>query len=140
MALDGWLPARLSHMSKQTGVPTVALAMSSAIAALFALLPFGKLVVIDMLLYATVLALQFTGLIKLRVRSPKTHRPFRIPGGWPAIVFITLSPMACAGVVLVASFGEESGRLNQLWVIAALLLSGSLLYFIRRRDRTQERN
>ncbi len=140
MAVDGWLPKALSRVSSTTGVPPVALISTSLISALFAALPFGKLVVIDILLYTAALALEFLALIALRINKPEMHRPFRIPGGWLGLGLATFFPMACAVAVAATSFSDESVGYRQILIVALLIASGPLLYVIRRMTFRRSEN
>ncbi|MBA3439446.1 MAG: APC family permease [Pyrinomonadaceae bacterium] len=133
MARDGWLPSPLARVSAETGVPTTALIASCVVSALFAALPFGKLVIIDVLLYAAALSLEFAALIWLRLKRPEMKRPFRVPGGWPSITLITLAPMCFAAVVLWASFSDASTDARQAMMVIAVMASGFALYFARKR-------
>ncbi len=132
MARDGWLPAPLARTSRQTGVPLTALAACCAVAALFAALPFGKLVILDILLYSASLSLQFAALIALRRTEPHLHRPFRIPGGRPFLFLLMLVPMALAATVLAASLSGNGADPLQALILCAILASGIVIYFTRR--------
>jgi amino acid transporter len=132
MATDGWLPKALTKTSNKTGVPTTALIVACIISAIFSALPFGKLVVIDILLYSAALLLEFIALIVLRLKQPELHRPFRIPGGLPVLVLLAVAPMICSLTVVVASFSDPSTDWKQAIVVLLALLSGMLLYKIRK--------
>lgn len=132
MALDGWLPAALAAVSKRTLTPVVALVGTCAVASLFAAFSFGKLVVMDVLLYSAALALEFAALLVLRRKQPEMERPFRVPGGWAGASLITVAPMACAGLLLVSTMRDPDTDPRQLLVVAAAIASGVALYFARR--------
>lgn len=133
LARDGWLPAWLGKSSSKTGVPINALFLSCGISALFAALPFGKLVVISILLYSAALSLEFIALLILRRKEPEMPRPFKIPGGWLAVILLTIAPMAFASVVLFATLSDSEADLRQIYIVAAAMLSGVVLYFLRRK-------
>ncbi len=139
MAQDGWLPAAFSKISTRTGVPIVALAASCIVSSLFAALPFGKLVVIDILLYSSALLLEFLALIALRRARPEMERGFRVPGGWFGLIFVTLAPMSCAAVVVAASLYADDAEARQTYIVALLIFSGTLLYLIRRKHANKMR-
>ncbi len=132
MAKDGWLPARLAATNALTAVPTTALVVCCLLAALFAALPFGKLVVIDILFYSAELLLEFAALIVLRYSEPDLPRPFKIRGGMTALVAITVLPMSFAATVIWAILSDAETDLRHLGVVVAGLASGVILYFIRR--------
>lgn len=133
MARDGWLPTKLAKVSVKNGVPVNALFATCAISIVFAALPFGKLVVIDILLYSAALALEFAALLVLRRREPDLPRPFKIPGGWFALILLTIAPMIFAATVLAATLTDADADLRQIYVVAAALLGGVVLYFARRK-------
>ena len=134
LARDGWLPAWLGKSSSATGVPVNALFLTCAISAVFAVLPFGKLVVIDILLYAAALSLEFVALLVLRKKEPHLARPFKIPGGWPFLLILSVVPMLFAVTVLVATVSGEASDYWQIYAVGAAILSGVGLYFLRRRQ------
>jgi len=156
MARDGWLPAVLSRTTARGAAPAATLCVLAAAAAALAVWPFEKLVVIDVLIYSAVLALEFAVLIRLRWKAPRTSRPFKVPGGWPGIAAVTVAPALCAGVLVFATFapgadgaaadsgatapvsscapprGEPETHL-QVGLLLAVVASGLGLYFLRRR-------
>lgn len=132
MACEGWFPAIFTRLSGPASVPLITLGASCLVAAAFTVFPFTKLVVLDILLYAIEVFLEFLALIALRVREPEMDRPFRAPGGWPVLILITASPMALAAAVAVESLRGAHSGLYQLLVIPAMILSGVWLYYRRR--------
>lgn len=132
MALDGWLPEPLARVSKRTGVPTGALLAACGVTAIFSALTFSKLIVIDIVLYSAGLSLEFIALLVLRRRAPDLPRLFRVPGGWPVLILLTLAPMTLAAIVLVASLQDESTDPRQALIICGVIISGVILYFARR--------
>ena len=131
MANDGWLPKFLAK-TNVNGVPTNALIACCAISALFAALPFGKLVVIDILLYSAELFLEFIALMFLRVYEPDLPRPFKIRGGWFVLILITILPMSFVGTVIYATLTDEATDLRHLGIVVLALVSGVILYFLRK--------
>jgi amino acid transporter len=132
MACDGWLPSPLMRISKATGVPINALALACIVSGMVAALPFTKLVVIDILLYSAELFLEFLALMALRIKEPEMQRPFRVPGGWPGLIFVTISPMALALVVAAASMRGARADLYQMVIVPVVIASGIIVYFCRR--------
>ncbi len=139
MARDRWLPAWLARASKRTAVPTNALMASCFVSALFATLSFGKLVILDILLYASALSLEFFALVALRRREPARSRPFRIPGGWPILLLITIAPICFALLVFLASFQGEDADPRQALIVCGVILSGIIIYFTRRHTALNKR-
>ncbi len=135
MAEAGWLPRPLAKLSPRTKTPVVALAVCCTIAAIFSALPFGKLVVIDILLYSAALLLEFVAFLVLRKREPGMNRPFRVPGEWGGAIVISILPAIFASIVLTATFADFESSIWQIYVVAGAILSGVALYFLQKRWR-----
>ncbi len=82
LAADGYLPTGITRLHSRHGTPWVAIVLSAAIYAAFALIDFADLVELDVVIYAASLFLEFAALIALRISHPRMHRPLRVPGGW----------------------------------------------------------
>lgn len=137
LARDGWLPRFLGKASADTAVPRTALLSFAAITALFASLSFGSLAIIQCLLYAGSLTFEFLALLILRFRCPHEHRSFRVPGGWFGVGYVCVMPFAFASLVLFATLRDWRSFPGQLFVVGIVLVSGVVLYFIRRRIALQ---
>lgn len=133
MAEDGWFPRFLSRANAETGVPNASLFICCIIASLFAALPFGKLVVMDIILYSSEILLEFVALIVLRKTQPDALRPFRIPGGMAVLVLITVLPVVFAGAVVWATLADPETDKRHLWVVAIGLASGVVIYSLRQK-------
>ena len=133
MATDGWLPKFFAKTNGKTGVPTNALIACCLLAAFFAALPFGKLVVIDILFYSAELFLEFIALLVLRKTQPDLPRPFKIRGGFPVLILITIAPMSFAATVIYATLSDPETNLKHLGIVATALLAGVVLYFLRKK-------
>ena len=91
LAADGLLPARMGT-TDSSGTPRNAVLVSAVFYSLFVLVPFGRLVIADVLLYSLALFLEFFSLIQLRKTEPSLRGVFRIPLG-PGVA-IALGPIA----------------------------------------------
>lgn len=141
MAVEGWLPSWLAHVAPKTGVPVVALMACGLVSALFALLTFGELVILEILIYGGALLLQYLALLVLRWKKADMPRPFRVPGKQLGLVLVTLAPMFCVVAVVGASVREESNAMQQVLVTLLLIGCGPLLYlFGRHRHRRSAKN
>lgn len=115
------------------GVPILSIGVLSLLYLLSLSLDFKKLVALDVLLYGASLALEFVALIVLRAREPHRQRPFRIPGGMPGLVLLSLVPMcviAFAGASILSG-GEGAGTAVTLSV--GVVVTGLLAYLLSRR-------
>jgi len=99
-----------------------------------AALSFGKLVVIDVLLYSAALSLEFVALIVLRRKAPDLRRPFRVPGGWIGILLVTLAPALCAIALLAVTLTGEQADPKQAIIVAGVIVTGIALYFFQRKN------
>ncbi|HMK11778.1 MAG TPA: APC family permease [Acidimicrobiales bacterium] len=127
MGRDGYLPKVLMRTHRTYGTPWVALVISSAIYSIFILGPFQSLVVVDVMIYAGALALEFVALVVLRIRAPQMDRPYRIPGGWPTLILVCLGP---AVILYVAISGQidDSGLASSVGLALLFMASGPILY------------
>lgn len=93
MADDGFLPAALARTDR-SGTPANAVLVSAACYSVFVLVPFGRLVVADVVLYSLALFLEFGSLIALRKREPQLRGAFRIPAGRGVVIALAALPMS----------------------------------------------
>jgi amino acid transporter len=133
LACDGWLPGFLARVSLGTGVPRMAILCFGIITAIFAALSFGSLAIIQCLLYAGALTLEFLALLVLRIRRPNVHRSFRVPGGWLGLAYVCVSPFAFATLLVFVTLRDWRSYPVQLLVVATVGALGVVLYFIRRK-------
>ena len=140
MGEDGYLPRVLFKTHKKYDTPWVALVVSSAIYSVFILGPFQSLVVVDVIIYAGALLLEFVALVALRIKEPDMPRPYKIPGGWPVIILIVLGPVAIISLavwdqVMCAGFFTTVG-LSVLFLASGPILYPIARYFKKRRGET----
>ena len=134
MAQDGMLPSALARTNSK-GVPWVSVVICAA--AWTACLPLGfdRLIAIDIMVYSLSLLLEFIAIIALRMKEPDLPRPFRIPGGIPVLVVLTLGPMFVLGVALAQNHGEHAGPFSTLAWGALVILLGIIVYPLTGRQR-----
>lgn len=121
MAGDGWLPRGLTRESHRYGTPWVAIVVCAAIYSVFTLGPFQALVVVDVFLYSCALLLEFAALVALRIRMPNLSRPFRIPGGWPAVAAVIVFPVLIVLFAVYQNVQDEGIESMYISFGAALL-------------------
>ena len=134
MAWDGWLPEPFRKASPETAVPRLTIFWLCAIAALFSMLSYGGLAVIQCILYAAALTLEFLALITLRLRQRENAGSFQIPGGWLGMTYVCVAPCAFAALVIYATLRDWRSFIGQLLVVAGIMASGLLLYVLRRKQ------
>ena len=127
IAADGLLPPWLAKVDAR-GTPTRAVLAAAAIYSVFALVPFGELVLADVVLYSLAVALEYAALIALRRREPGLRGAFRLPLGVRGVTALALVPMAVLLLVIGLSLaGGEFGP-RVLALAAAGVAAGPLVY------------
>jgi amino acid transporter len=134
MANDGLLPAALGRTDAR-GTPRNAILVAAVCYSAFVLLPFGQLVVADVVLYTAAMLLEFAALIQLRQREPNLRGYFRIPVGTAGVAAIAALPALVLGVVLWLSFLDGEIAAKSLVGSGFAMALGPLLYAIAQRSR-----
>ena len=132
MAMDGLLPAALARTDAR-GTPRVAVLFAAVCYSLFMLLPFGSLVIADVLLYSLALMLELGSLVALRVREPELRGAFRIPLGTGAVAVLALFPFSVLLLVVGLSFADGEYGLPAVTGAAVAIALGPLCYSLARR-------
>jgi amino acid transporter len=132
MAMDGLLPAALARTDAR-GTPRVAVLFAAVCYSVFMLLPFGSLVIADVLLYSLALMLELGSLVALRVREPELRGAFRIPLGTGPVAVLALFPFSVLLVVVALSFLDGEYGLPAVTGAAVAIALGPLCYSLARR-------
>ena len=132
MANDGLLPAAIGKTDAR-GTPRNAILVAAVCYSVFVMLPFGQLVVADVLLYTVAMLLEFAALIQLRQREPNLRGYFRVPVGTAGITAIAALPAFVLGVVLWLSLRDGEIATKSLVGSGIALALGPLLYAIVKR-------
>ena len=132
LATDGLLPGRLGT-TDSSGTPRNAVLVSAVFYSFFVLVPFGRLVIADVLLYSLALFLEFAALIQLREKVPELRGAFRIPLGRGGVTILAALPtIVLLGVVVMAFRDGEYGVPAIVGAAAAIAL-GPFMYYLARR-------
>ena len=127
MATDGLLPKSLAATDSR-GTPRNAVLASAACYSVFALLPFAKLVVADVLLYAVALLMELAALIALRRREPDLRGAFRIPLGTGGVTALALLPAAVLLALVWLSMADGESALPAVAGSLTAIVLGVPLY------------
>lgn len=138
MALDGYLPITLTRLHPKYQTPYVAILVCSIIYSLFTLSAFASLIVVDVMLYAAVLLLEYGALIALRYKRPELVRPYRIPWGWCGIAIVTFAPITLLGLAIITTIKEE-GWQALFWSLAAIATGPVIYPFLRKKCKKRPR-
>jgi len=133
VAADGYLPAVLAR-TDGNGTPRNAVLVSAAVYSVFVLIPFGSLVVADVLLYSLALSLEFASLVGLRQREPDLRGAFRIPLGAKAVAVLAALPMLVLFLVIGLSFRDGEYGVPALVGTAVAIVLGPLTFSLSRRS------
>jgi amino acid transporter len=134
LANDRLLPAILGRTDR-AGTPRNAVLVSAAFYSLFVLVPFGKLVIADVLLYSLALFLEFFSLIQLRKREPNLRGVFRIPLGRGGVIALAALPMIVLIGVIAISFRDGEYGLPAVVGAAIAIALGPIMYRLAQRRR-----
>ena len=128
MAVDGLMPRSIARLNSH-GVPRNAVLVS----AIFALAPFGELVVADVVLYSLALFVEFAALIHFRRHEPDLRGDFRIQLGTSGVVILASLPVAVLLLVIALGVRDDTYALPALIGSLGGVLAGPVLYLVIRR-------
>jgi len=132
MANDGFLPRFMGWRTPRTGVPWVAIIVCAIFWGIFIRLGFEQLLLLDATLYGLSLILEFAALIALRIREPDMQRPYKLTGGIPGCILITLGPTLVLCIVFYKGLSDDGAR-KGLIISSILTAAGVVLYFATKR-------
>lgn len=134
VADDGYLPSILAR-TDANGTPRNAVLISAIVYSIFVLIPFGSLVVADVLLYSLALSLELASLVRLRRREPELRGAFRIPLGANGIVLLAMMPVIVLLLVIVLSFADGEFGVPALIGTAAAITLGPVVFGVAARKK-----
>lgn len=129
LARDGLMPAGLGAIHPRFGTPWVAVVLSAALYAAFAVFSFKELIVLNVWLYSLSLLVELAAFVHLRLREPAMPRPWRVPGGTGGALLVAAVPAALSLVAMATA-----GWLNTMTGLAAAL-TGPVVYGLVRAAR-----
>jgi amino acid transporter len=132
LASDGLLPRALARVDSR-GTPRNAVIVSAICYSIFVLVPFGKLVIADVLLYSLALFLEFAALVQLRRTEPSLRGAFRIPLGRGGVAALAALPMIVLLGVIGVSMRDGEYGVPALIGAAFAIAAGPILYRLRAR-------
>jgi amino acid transporter len=132
MATDNLLPSGLAR-TDQRGTPRNAVLISAVCYSLFVLVPFGRLVVADVLLYSFALFLEFGALVRLRKSEPELRGAFRIPLGRRWVALLAAVPMVVLVGVVVISFRDGEYGFPAVMGAGVAIVLGPIVYKLASR-------
>ncbi len=134
LAADGYIPRTFTALHPKYSTPARAIITSAAIYLILSSFSFGELAEVDVLLYSSALLLEFWALIQLRRRRPELARPFKIPGGKPMVLAISLSAAILVTAAMLEMALTSWKEMAMLASFAAITGAALLRFRIRNRD------
>jgi len=129
MAEGGMLPQVLARRNSR-GVPWVSVILLGLAWGLALKLPFERLISVDLILYGSVLLLEFIALVVLRIREPNLDRPFKA-GNLAFACLLGVGPAVLIGYALYASHDEKLFGYTSALLFASLVgLLGPVFYWL----------
>jgi amino acid transporter len=132
MAIDDLLPAALGRTDDR-GTPRNSVLLSAICYSFFVLVPFGRLVVADVLLYSLALFLEFGALVRLRKTEPNLRGAFRIPLGRRWVGLLAAIPMIVLAGVVAMSFRDGEYGVPAVIGAAVAIALGPVMYKLAMR-------
>ena len=132
LARDNLLPRWLGEVDAR-GTPRNAVLISGVFYSVFALIPFGKLIIADVLLYSVALFLEFGALIHLRKREPSLRGAFRIPVNRAGVIALAAFPVIVLIGVIAISFRDGEFGVPAMVGSAVVIGLGPIVYQFARR-------
>jgi amino acid transporter len=132
MAIDHLLPAALGRTDDR-GTPRNSVLLSAICYSFFVLVPFGRLVVADVLLYSLALFLEFGALVRLRKTEPNLRGAFRIPLGRRWVGLLAAIPMIVLAGVVAMSFRDGEYGVPAVIGAAVAIALGPVMYKLAMR-------
>src|SRR5580765_3803161 len=126
LANDQLLPQMLGRTDAR-GTPRNAILISAVFYSIFVLVPFGKLIVADVLLYSLALFLEFGALIQLRKSEPTLRGAFRIPTGRGGVASLAAAPAIVLIGVIAISFRDGEYGLPAVIGAAVAIAAGPVM-------------
>lgn len=139
MADDKLLPARLNKRHKRFQTPYISIIVCSVVVSGMVLWGFTDLLIIDVTIYGAGLALEYISLIRMRIKEPGTHRPFRIPLGIPGLCIGLILPVSVYFIALGGAFSSTQSAISAALFALLTLASAELLWRLvafRKKRRT----
>ena len=118
----------MSSATDARGTPRNAVLASAVCYSVFALLPFAKLVVADVLLYAVALLMELASLVSLRRREPDLRGSFRLPLNAGGVTALAAFPAAVLIALVWLSFADGDSALPAVAGSLVAMLLGIPLY------------
>jgi amino acid transporter len=132
LAEDGFFPRPFTRIHPRYGTPALAIMVSGAIYAAFAMFTLTQLIAVYACLRVATSIMTVLSAWKLRQVKPEMPRPFVIPGGRRGLLYAVVAPVFL-GILATAGSVADSVHRNDRLVLAAApaaILLGPIAYAV----------
>ena len=132
MAEDKFLPSFLTRIHPRFGTPALAIIVSGAIYAAFAMFTLTQLIAVYAWLRVATSVMTVLAAWKLRQLKPEMPRPFLIPGGRKGLLYAVAAPVLLGILATSGSVADSFQRGDRLVLLSApaAILLGPLAYAV----------
>ncbi|XP_050232440.1 probable polyamine transporter At1g31830 isoform X2 [Mercurialis annua] len=131
MAEHGMLPDFFAKRSRY-GTPLAGILFSASGVVLLSWLSFQEIVAAENFLYCFGMIMEFIAFVKLRMQSPETPRPYKIPVGTVGAILICIPPTILIMVVLALA-SLKVMAISMVAVLIGFVMQPCLMYVEKRR-------
>jgi amino acid transporter len=138
MAEDKFLPGFLTRIHPRYGTPALAILVSGAIYAAFAMFTLTQLITVYAWLRVATSVMTVLSAWKLRQRNPEMPRPFIIPGGRKGLLYAVAAPVFLGILATAGSIADSVHRSDYRVMFCAPLavVLGPLAYRVSKSRRS----
>lgn len=134
MATDKLLPAKLNKQHKRFNTPYISIIVCSIVVSAMVNWNLEALFIIDVTIYGAGLSLEYISLIKLRIKQPDMHRPFKIPLGVRGLCIAVALPAIVYFIAFTGALSStQNGVLAALFAAILLCSAEGLWQIVKRR-------
>ena len=132
LAQDGFFPRAFTRIHPRYGTPAVAIIVSAAIYAGFAMFTLTQLIAVYAWLRVATSLMTVLSAWKLRRRKPEMPRPFVIPGGSKGLLYAVAAPVLLGILATAGSVADSFQRGDSLVLFSApaAILLGPLAFAV----------
>jgi len=136
MSEDNLLPEKLNRLHSRFQTPYISIIICSIVVSLMILWTFADLLIIDVTVYGAGLSLEYIALIKLRIKEPDTHRPFKIPLNIAGLCVLVLPPASVYFIALAGTISSTPQTIRPAVFAIVALLSAEVAWWVIRWTRS----
>jgi len=128
MSDDNLLPGWFNRLHPKFNTPYISIIVCSLVVSLMVLWSFAELLIIDVTVYGAGLFLEYVTLIRLRIKEPSTHRPFRVPLNIAGLCLATIFPVGVYVVALTGALVSDEGGIKPAIFAVCTLLTAEIAW------------